>query len=459
MKIFKTALLVSTLIILQASAQTNILTLSILDKDTACHIALANHPTINEALHRMERAKIGINKAQSRYWPTISISAGATRIDPADNQYINYGSTETSFSSQTSGTGGTSTSFASDPETWYQANAQATWILFDGFARRASIAAAKFTSAGATATFKEAQRQILSSVIAAYLNAQSAREQMRIAQEDENFNEQLLQDALASQKAGTGSLSDVLNFRIKSNAAQSAVIFARRQLRVARIGLAILMGIENGILPETLKLAPLTLPTPNEKITPAITNLCTILNNRPDIQQEQAAVNRSIQTVKAAKSEYYPKIALSGSYNAKKPDDTSFKSDDFSSSVGVTLSYDIFAGGLHKKEVAEAREAMYEENARFSNIKLHATQELQNSIEQIRAAIEYLELQNKSVEYAQQNRDLTAQSYKVGQVPLVRMNEAQKDLTAAQVRQTQAVISLRQARNNYATATGNILKK
>jgi outer membrane protein TolC len=444
--------------VVAAFSQTNIEDLSVLDLDTACRIALERQPTLMEARHRMDRAVAGISRARAGYWPVLSVSAGASRYDPADSQ---AGTVPVSQSSPTASYGsGAFPGGSTDPETWYQAGVQATWMLFSGFQRKAAVAAAHFTADEMAAANLEASRQILYAVTAAYLNAQSAAEQMRIAEEDAAFNERILEEAVARRKAGGGSLSDELNFRVRANAARSTVIFAKRQLRLSRIGLATLMGLPQGNLPEKLKLSELSVPDKKTMEVPEIAQQEQImLANRPDIRMRQAALKRGREVLRSAKSGFYPRVALSGSYDARRPDDMSFTGDDFALNAGVVISYDIFSGGLHRAQVREARAGIGENLAQLNSTRLHALRDLQSAIEQIKAAVEYLELQNVNVQYAQQNRDLTARSYNSGQAPMVRLNEAQKDLVGAQVRQMQAIISLLRARNDLNSATGEILNR
>jgi len=132
---------------------------------------------------------------------------------------------------------------------------------------------------------------------------------------------------------------------------------------------------------------------------------------------------------------------------------------NFSTSAGITISYDIFAGGINRAKSREAKAAVSQEEARYSNIEINARQELLNACEQLKSAVEYLELQNENLGYAEQNRELIEKSYNAGEAPIVRLNEAQKDLVAARVRRTQAVIALLRARNDLSAATGQILSE
>ena len=85
-------------------------------------------------------------------------------------------------------------------------------------------------------------RLLLYQVAASYFNAQLAKENINIALANEKFNQRQLAETEARYRVGTGSLSDVLNFRIRINSAKSQLISARQSYEVALYGLASLMG-------------------------------------------------------------------------------------------------------------------------------------------------------------------------------------------------------------------------
>ena len=67
-----------------------------------------------------------------------------------------------------------------------------------------------------------------------------------------------------------------------------------------------------------------------------------------------------------------------------------------------------------------------------------------------------LALQRSNAELVHQNRDLVEKEYAAGMGSLVRLNEAQRDLTNAQSRLALALVSLRQAWYNLKADTGRI---
>ena len=57
----------------------------------------------------------------------------------------------------------------------------------------------------------------------------------------------------------------------------------------------------------------------------------------------------------------------------------------------------------------------------------------------------------------ERNRDLVEKEYQAGQASLVRLNQAQLDLTSQQASLARAQVSLMQAQTDFDTATARIL--
>jgi outer membrane protein len=84
---------------------------------------------------------------------------------------------------------------------------------------------------------------------------------------------------------------------------------------------------------------------------------------------------------------------------------------------------------------------------------------VQTTIEMVLSAQKQLLLQRTNAELVQKNRDLVEKEYKAGVGSLVRLNEAQRDLTAAQVRLALAQTAVHRAWYDLWSATGQILTK
>ena len=163
--------------------------------------------------------------------------------------------------------------------------------------------------------------------------------------------------------------------------------------------------------------------------------------------------------MQSAVADFYPTLSLSGSYTGERVDDPSFEGDDFGNTVMLSLSYNLFAGGLTRARHSEAKMRLREVESDLQDARLTVTSEVLQTIARVGSAQEELALQQANTRLVRRNRDLVEKEYKAGVGSLVRLNEAQRDLTAAQVQLATARVALRQAWYDLQTATGRILER
>lgn len=423
--------------------------LKVLDLPTAAKTALADNPSLAAARARVDQAGQAVRQARSAYWPRVDLTASQTRVDLSDNAYQG----QLASSQALFGPGATVT----DPEDYYRTGIAATWVLFNGFSRWFDLAAAKHGEQATAAARDDARRLLLQAVSSAFLSAQLSLENIAITKADEAFNQRQLTEARLRHKVGTGALSDVLNFEVKANSAQSDRIVAERTYETARIGLAALLGLPDARLPRNLQLAALEQAREDELQSPQLEPLLEdAQTRRPDLLQNDWVVQQAQADVKSKRGNYYPTLSLSASYNGERTDDFGFESEDFGSTVGINLSFNIFAGGLFHAQHQEAKMRLSEAEKSLENVKINVASEVHTTTERVLSAQKQLLLQRTNARLVQKNRDLVEKEYKAGVGSLVRLNEAQRDLTAAQVRLAAAQVALRQAWYDLWSAAGQI---
>jgi outer membrane protein TolC len=457
-----------------------------LSLEDALRMALEANPTVAAAARRVEQAEERVRQARATYFPQLAAGATASKtwlsendFREARNQAFRQNAPSAQFVNlRPTGIGGgqsvvdsasflasslaglvrpfESRALVDDSVETYTARVEATWLLFDGFEREFRYAAAKTNVKEFDAARGDVQRRILSAVAAAYYNAQLAREDILIAQADAAFNRRQLQEAQAKRRVGTGSLSDVLNFEVRVNTAQTQLLNAQNSLQVALIGLAELLAFEGARFPAGLALEPLGPETEADLTVPALDVLLRIAGElRPDLVQAAYAVERLEDNVGANRAGYFPDVAVFAS--REMSDDEGYGVDDLNTTVGVQLSYDIFTGGRRKGQVAEARAAVSEAESTLRETRLLVNADVREAYRNLSTNLAQLYLQRENLENTQRNRDLVEKEYQAGQASLVRLNEAQRDLTQAQGRLALARVALRQAWFNLRTATGETL--
>lgn len=453
----------------------------VLDLDIAKRVALRDNPGLAAAETRIHQAQARVNQARSRYLPTIeaSVSGANTWLSENDYRAARNAALAAPFQRmQSLLTGGTGGAGALTPEILlqsalegiqgrravdnsveaYGAEVFASWTLFDGFAREFTLAAARFGRHETAAAYAEAQRLLLEAVAQAFFDIQLARENTAIALADEMFNTRQLQEAQARRRVGTGSLSDVLNFEVRVNAAREQSIRARHDYAVARIVLAALMALPDGVLPEDTDVAPLDVePQEDMGVPDADALVAYALEHRPDVARAHYTLKRQKANVNAQRAAYYPALNAFASHRADSAEGLDWSDEDFSTTVGMTLSYTLFAGGRNRARVTEAKAAERETALTLNDLENTVVSDVRQAIEGVDAAAASLRLQQANAEFVRRNRDLVEKEYAAGQGSLVRLNEAQRDLTAAEASLAQARVGVRRAMHRLQTATARTL--
>ncbi|MBI9085244.1 MAG: TolC family protein [Desulfobacterales bacterium] len=428
----------------------NLEALTRLDLATAQRMALADNPSLAAAGERVGQAAEKVSQAQAAYLPSVDATASATHKRLSDNAHAANLATARAI--------GSPTATIDDPEDFYSAKLTATWTLFDGFRRHFATAQARWGKEQSAASRDETRRLLLASVAQGYYGAQLARENIAIAEAGEAFNQRQLQEARTRQRVGTGSLSDVLNFQIQVNAARSERINAEADYRTARIGLAVLMGIPDAHLPPSIELAPLAPESEPDMVRPEAAPLIDYaLAHRPDTRQSRFALKQAEAGIGTARADFLPSVQLAGSFDGDRSNSADFEDGDLGDSVGVYLNVNLFSGGLHRARLSEAKRRVAEAEKNLASAEINVASDVQKALSALSAAQAQLSLQTANAALVKQNRDLVEKEYASGQTALVRLNEAQRDLTQARGRLALARASLRRAQADLDASTGKIL--
>ncbi len=219
------------------------------------------------------------------------------------------------------------------------------------------------------------------------------------------------------------------------------------------------MGLPGAALPAGLAPAPLAPETADDLLPPDLEPLIAYAHgHRPDILQVEAASRKGGAEVEAARSGYWPAVSLAASLDGRRPNSGRFEGEDFGNSVGLYLSYNLFEGGLTRARVSEAGHRVDEIESSLDDLRIAVAAEVRRAASALMSSQEQLVLQRANVALNQQTRDLVEKEYAAGQTSLVRLNEAQRDLTAAQGRLALALASMRNAWYSLETAAGRNLE-
>ncbi len=418
----------------------------VLDLKTAQRIALKDNPGISAAQARLEQAKARVQQAMAADMPSVDAS-GSTGFARYSDKNFAFTSMSDPGADQNYETGSLSL--------------QASWLMFDGYSRKFQQEQAKYGVRSFAADRNNTQRLLISAVADAFFNAQLAKTSIKIAESNEKFYKKQLKDAKSRLEAGSGSSGDVLNIKVQLNSAKNSIIINEQGFEAALYGLAALLGVPGSVLPDSVRLAELDRNcdiSADDLMKDANVLIQEALLARPDLKTLAMRIKTAEAATDQAKSGDWPKVRLIGQVGGNNQDGLIPTEEDFNGSIALSASWNLYSGGAVDAAVLEARQAKREAVHSHAQLRNNIAAEVRQDIAQLAAARKQVSLQRKTVDLVEKNRTQAQDEYEAGFASLVRLNEAQRDLTATYGGLVQALVGYQQAKHRMLAAVGRNLK-
>ena len=421
--------------------------IKVLDLQTAQSLALAGNPNMAAAQARVEQARARVRQAAATWWPSLDLTGSGARQRLSNTSY-QYNQALASLAH----------SSVDQTNDNYSAGLQATWVLFDGFYRTFKEQQAAFDEQSVAAALTDSRRLLVTSVAEAFLNAQLAQTNVDIARADEAFYTQQLEDAQNRYNVGAGSWGDVLNIKVQLNSGKTSLMRYQREFEAAGYGLAALLGLPDAEFPSQVRLEALDKESKTTGLQKSAETLIKeALGARPDIRKLEMVIKQAEATTGMAKAPFYPKVQVAGKAEGQRVGNTGLAGDDFGNTIAMNMSWNLYAGGADKARLFEAEQVKRETIYTLAGLRNAVTAEIRQDLALLASAQEQVRLQRETVKLVQENRDLAKNEYEAGQAALVRLNEAQRDLTTTHGRLAQALVSYHLATQRLLSATGQNL--
>jgi outer membrane protein len=335
------------------------------------------------------------------------------------------------------------------------------YLLFDSGKRKASVDTATAEMLVAGANFMEINQSVAFEVASAYYALLTAKERLQATRETLK-TAQTTQDAAELQlRNGRSTLPDVLNARAETAQAVFDDESAGGDEQIARVALRDAIGVEPS--PDITIDAQENAPLPH-LLTLSIDELVDrALRDRPDLLAQAAAIRATDSEIRAARSEFGPRITLSGSAaqtslwptanvgqlgSASKP----------TWSATFQMDWRIFDGGLRKHQLIAAESKHREAQHELTDKRDNATREVWSAYIAFRTAIRKQQAAVALLESANTSYSASLDAYRCGVRNLVDVLTAEKQLALARLSMVAARSELFLQAVNLEFATGNLLR-
>jgi outer membrane protein TolC len=171
------------------------------------------------------------------------------------------------------------------------------------------------------------------------------------------------------------------------------------------------------------------------------------------IQAEQLA-----QTIKLQKYANIPSLALAFNFSyMSMADDISFKEFPWTpySTVGLSLSIPIFAGGKRHQAIRQAKNQHQQLQLQVENTERQLKIAIRQSLNTMEMNMKSYYAAQSAEESAQKAYDIASASYRLGRGTILDLNDAQLALTQSQLAKSQAVYNFITAKAQLEQTLGN----
>ena len=288
-----------------------------------------------------------------------------------------------------------------------------------------------------------ARQGVAFQVFFTYLDVQKADAQLKAADKAVGDARENMRIAVVRTSAGVGLRSDELRSRTHLSMVEQQHITAQNNLVLARMKLAMLIGMpedsayEISGFSDTIEVAPISDQVVREA-----------LDSRVEIRQSHADLEKSDAALKLARSGYLPAVGAFASYqmNAK---DAPFTSDQEAWTAGVSLKWNIFEGFRTNSERRRALSGQSAAREMLESTTRDVRYQLKESYVRRDEAAKRLEVTRNSVLDAEETVRLLTKRYENSLTTMVELLDAQTALN-----QTRA--NLVDAEVGYAVAGGRV---
>lgn len=296
----------------------------------------------------------------------------------------------------------------------------------------------------------EAARQGISfQVFYLYLEVQKADAQLKAAQKAVADARENMRLATVRTAAGVGLRSDELRSRTHLATVEQQHISVANNLTLARIKLAMLIGLpEDNVYEVSGTLGSIVIPELSDQV------ISETLRSRVEIRQSQTDLEKSAAALRLARSEYLPTIGTFASYqlNAK---DAPFTADNDSWTAGVSLKWNLFDGFHSSSERKRAAAGQSAAREMLEATTKDVRYQLKESYLRREEAAKRLEVAGHALQDAEETVRLLTKRYENSLATMVELLDAQTALnqTRANLVETEAGYALAGGRIYFMTGT------
>lgn len=302
------------------------------------------------------------------------------------------------------------------------------WDVFTGFRRGADKRAAVASRTAAEAGLLDARWQTTYTATNQFFLALSARQLLRVRQASVQRAQEQLTVSINKLKAGSATRSDSLRGLVNLGQTQLQLITAMADLASQEAELARLVGVSGRVGAEDDSSFYQVPPFPDAQAL-----LQEAAAQSPRVQNTEAAVSAARAQLSAAKSGYWPTLALTAN-TQWNGNNTSFDYHMFNqSSLTIGLSWNLFDRFVREQTITNRDAALVTAEANAADARHEIEAQLTTALATLQAARVGIDIANTSLAAAQEDLRVQKERYRLGVATIIDQLLSEESLTQAEV--------------------------
>ncbi|UCG48796.1 MAG: TolC family protein, partial [Phycisphaerales bacterium] len=359
--------------------------------------ALANNFNLETAWDRLAQAQAVAKKSEAALWPQAELDAGFRR-SRQENQGL------TSYSSLYSL--GIAAGYEVDMWSRLRASQKAAWL--DVQAQREAVNTAAIT--------------LTASITNTWYQLAEVKALIRIAAEQIQTNQQVLEIVTVKFRKGAASAADVLRQRQLVASTEGLLIVAEEAEELLQYQLSVLLGNQ----PE-LTWQQTTIALPDLPPLPRLGVPADVLWRRPDVRQDFRRLQAADQRLAVAVADQYPRISIAASAETSAVSAHDLF-DDWLANLAANAIQPLFDADKRKAEVQRQQAVVTERVHIWGQTILDALWDVEAALTQERQQTQLIESLNLQLELARETYQRNRERYVKGQTNYIRVLESLQSL-------------------------------
>jgi outer membrane protein TolC len=414
--------------------------------DDCVAIGLKNSKSLHASSMNVQAANAQASQATAARLPSVTLNGSYTRLSTIPGFVLAIPNL---------GTFDIPTSYPDN----YVSQVSVREPIFTGFKLESGSAAADDASKASEQDYAGDRSNLTYTIKASYWGLFQTQEIKKVVDENVEEVSSHLNDVKNMLDHGMATNNDYLRVQVQLSNAQLMQIDAQNNVRLATIALDNVMSVDLGTQVEIASAPDAGPDSMHGPDVPASVDTLVkkAIGNRPELKAMQYRVKAAESGVTAAKSGWYPQVALFGDYMYSNPNQRYFPAlNEFKDSwdLGVSASWAIWNWNMTGKQAEQAEAQEMQTQDALGQMQDGVTLEVNQNFLDVRQSADKIRVSAQGVKQAEESYRVMDEKFKAGLALNSDLLDAETALLQARTNYTQSLVDFELAQARLAKSVG-----